>query len=708
MPSRAVPGSILRPAPRPRFAAPAAPRPSTQEQQARPTPAALDDRIRRASRLGLKLSDVPSLTASPGTPGSRLQRAQIKVEDLDLRVVQVYQKLSAPVLRLIRDTPEESFATFYSLEPQAQIVFLRSLEMMARQLLSGATDQSRQTLMLEGGSTSARQSRPSLQSLYDNFMDLNPTFLGELLNLATGGTATIRSFTAEGMSQTITITGGLQSLAGPGLLALNAPETSSGALMIGGNGGRGGRGMPLPLSSRGSRSGSPSLTSGPSALLAASGGMATQIKVGRFARAALDLLKDWSSLDPEARAQRMVTAANLELAEAGIPPCGIAIVPQSGLGEFSHTQWVMDLQEGLFKKDVISREEIADLGDTVYHEARHAEQFFRIVRYLAATGKSPKAIKKETGLPDRIIELGHASPLVIPESGHSREMAEAMQWHESIFGAKARERNESLLNYREIKHETFMLAMELQEQTEALNKKSRQFKKGRLMLKALADRYGGVKALLLGFGQRLLQTKTGLLQHTVPLEFKNTFLGLVRDQKQINLQLEDCRRQWGVLDLQSKQVGQEAINLAPIIKELRKRLDQYEIVQEIFYEEYRNLPEEQDAWEVGTRVSETLLSSIPEMSENEKLQKELEALFGFGLGDMDEKQEGSDSDEKEEFEPQEDVNVSLDLDQELEVSEPHPLDGPIAEIELVLAELERQIQFGMAVLTPVQDDDEEF
>src|SRR5579884_4270112 len=80
------------------------------------------------------------------------------------------------------------------------------------------------------------------------------------------------------------------------------------------------------------------------------------------------------------------------------------------------------------------------MADTVYHEARHCQQWFMMARFRAGQGQSAQAIASELGIPANIASAAAANPL----KHGSTEALEAKGWYESVYGSGSSHREKVL------------------------------------------------------------------------------------------------------------------------------------------------------------------------------------------------------------------------------------------------------------------------
>jgi hypothetical protein len=72
-------------------------------------------------------------------------------------------------------------------------------------------------------------------------------------------------------------------------------------------------------------------------------------------------------------------------------------------GLFDRETWTMFLQRKLVNAEMISKQDARELAGTVYHEARHAEQHFRIAQMLASS-MSSDAIQAKLKIPKEVAD----------------------------------------------------------------------------------------------------------------------------------------------------------------------------------------------------------------------------------------------------------------------------------------------------------------
>ena len=188
-------------------------------------------------------------------------------------------------------------------------------------------------------------------------------------------------------------------------------------------------------------------------------GMAKEEAVERYAGRMKELFDNWSTLSQAERMKKIKAHINAEIKAAGSYPCDVKYISFSGgtNGEFNFQTWRLDINKKLVEKANMTAADMAQLADTIYHEARHSEQWYRIARLRAGEGRTAKQIKDEMYIPAKVAQAAAAKPLK-PVSVWTRmfrsqqyvrrqdqSIAEAKAWYNSIYG-KGRKHRNAVLN----------------------------------------------------------------------------------------------------------------------------------------------------------------------------------------------------------------------------------------------------------------------
>lgn len=170
-------------------------------------------------------------------------------------------------------------------------------------------------------------------------------------------------------------------------------------------------------------------------------GLAATTARDRFVGVGRTLGASWVALaTPEARAKLLTDAALAELKALKVPEYAVSVQDLgANSGQFSFSVWTMRIGKDPFSGPVPTAAALADLADTVLHESRHCEQWFRMARLQAGAGKTSAEIATATKIPPRICDEAVKQPLTAGD-----EFTEAQRWWKSVYGADAAARNQTL------------------------------------------------------------------------------------------------------------------------------------------------------------------------------------------------------------------------------------------------------------------------
>lgn len=138
-----------------------------------------------------------------------------------------------------------------------------------------------------------------------------------------------------------------------------------------------------------------------------------------------------TSMDPEEQLEALADGAHRQLGQEGVPlpPVEFGSV-SGGLAEFNWATWEITVDRADYDA-FQARGDAAENMNSVYHEARHAEQFWTVARVLAGLyDMDAAAINTATDIKTEIAELAVADPIL---ESTPNSMA-AMRWYEETFG----------------------------------------------------------------------------------------------------------------------------------------------------------------------------------------------------------------------------------------------------------------------------------
>lgn len=160
----------------------------------------------------------------------------------------------------------------------------------------------------------------------------------------------------------------------------------------------------------------------------------------------------------------MTNLVNEELVNINVFAC--RIIPRQDLGQFPGKfdleNWTILINNELISEPTIDSKKMAFILEVIYHEARHAEQWYRMARMLAGRGKTAEQIFMEMGVPMFAAQGAVENPLKplkeedkktlsIPEiKQKEKEVEEAQDWYNSIYGYNKPHRDKVLIEQEEI------------------------------------------------------------------------------------------------------------------------------------------------------------------------------------------------------------------------------------------------------------------
>lgn len=152
-----------------------------------------------------------------------------------------------------------------------------------------------------------------------------------------------------------------------------------------------------------------------------------------------DFQGDWKDLKtPEERLKKIIEIVNDRLKDSNVHPVSYEFADTGAASaQFDFETWEVEIGRASFEGDTISDEQMTELASTIYHEARHAEQWYRIAQMLAGKKRTAAQIAKETAIDADAIAAAVADP-ILPGT---MEAVIATGWYDSIYGRDAAKRN---------------------------------------------------------------------------------------------------------------------------------------------------------------------------------------------------------------------------------------------------------------------------
>lgn len=175
-------------------------------------------------------------------------------------------------------------------------------------------------------------------------------------------------------------------------------------------------------------------------------GLADPASMSEFCKDFCRMMLVWPHLNEEEKEAVMSQVINKQLGKADVPWTEVKFARFSSRtknGELNFPEWRIDISETKFLTDNLTKAQKGKLASTLYHEARHAEQWSKMARSQAAGGRSASQISRDMGIrPTQMAADAVKKPL--PLNG-SPQAVFGQAMHESVYGSRGDYR-EKILN----------------------------------------------------------------------------------------------------------------------------------------------------------------------------------------------------------------------------------------------------------------------
>jgi hypothetical protein len=179
---------------------------------------------------------------------------------------------------------------------------------------------------------------------------------------------------------------------------------------------------------------------GPAVAIQRTAGLATERTIGTFAKAARAVWKgdEFRHLPLKELGDVLLDEVNYLLP---VPCEGNYEASGPSRGQFNRTHWTISFNPKAFTQrpgvttiGQLSEDEVAALVDTIYHEARHADQWFRVARVWAGRGKTASEIAKALVIPQDVATQAAAAPLRGATEKDQKLVKESEGWEAFMVG----------------------------------------------------------------------------------------------------------------------------------------------------------------------------------------------------------------------------------------------------------------------------------
>ena len=189
-------------------------------------------------------------------------------------------------------------------------------------------------------------------------------------------------------------------------------------------------------------------------------GLASEKSVIAYAAKVGDMFDKWAAKTPAVRMRNVVGAANLRLEKEKVTALKGIESDQANVGDavFNFVTWQIEIDPRILHLNAVTNANAETLADRIYHEARHAEQWFRIARLKAGEGRTQAQLVADLAIPSHVARDAVARPLnpLTPAqraamrpavaAAHDETVQEAGDWHASIYGAGRPHRDAVMAN----------------------------------------------------------------------------------------------------------------------------------------------------------------------------------------------------------------------------------------------------------------------
>ncbi len=138
-------------------------------------------------------------------------------------------------------------------------------------------------------------------------------------------------------------------------------------------------------------------------------GMARSEAADRYGRAMRRIYENWDNMTPKERIRAMEKALNdslpKEMPDLIIQPVDL----EDATGQLDFDEWAVSVERDMFEGDM-DEDRFARLSNTIYHEGRHGEQWYRSAQYRAGEGYSAENISADMDVPQYVAESAHDNP----------------------------------------------------------------------------------------------------------------------------------------------------------------------------------------------------------------------------------------------------------------------------------------------------------
>lgn len=156
-----------------------------------------------------------------------------------------------------------------------------------------------------------------------------------------------------------------------------------------------------------------------------------------------DVEQHWDDYSLFQRLRGIANVVAARLTQIGVRPPTLQLGAGAGnYGQFEFATWQLKLDTalgmggGVYGNDRVKQ--VAELGDTITHECRHCEQWFRMGRLLRDRLRAEGRMADAREITNRLgIDRTAAGQIAAAPALAGAELVEAEAWYESVYGSQA-------------------------------------------------------------------------------------------------------------------------------------------------------------------------------------------------------------------------------------------------------------------------------
>jgi hypothetical protein len=339
-------------------------------------------------------------------------------------------------------------------------------------------------------------------------------------------------------------------------------------------------------------------------------GLNSSLIIDQFSKDIKNLENNWDKFTSNERQSKLQTSINKSLNSVGLPNLEIKLkqFPAELQGQFDFHAWKMYVNQNLVNDSKLSPEEASNLAQTIYHEARHGEQFYRVAELLASNPpdgqkRTPQEIAEKLQFKrvPGIAVAQQAAQAVQKSPLSSEQIIQARAWYQSVYG-KDSQREQVLKNLHNTSQTFSLIEKVVGKATNAYIEHKKSYESQVKDYDEKSKIYQGAVAKLEG------QLKSGQDHQLSPSE-ASKYLGQLTKLEQFQTELTKYSSQ---LDIEKQDLDKEYNNLK---YKLEPAYEKAKAATDKAYNGYTSLPEEADAFKIQVPVRESYEGKVQHKSE---------------------------------------------------------------------------------------------